>query len=106
MYRMLIVVPLAALLLTACVVAPGPRGYGMVVAPALPVTVEIGPEPYFYQRGYYYYYNNDRWSYSNKKSGPWTDLPRSHYPREVRFKGRADGRGRGQGQDHDHHERN
>ena len=48
MYRMLIVVPLAALLLTACVVAPGPRGYGMVVAPALPVTVEIGPEPYFY----------------------------------------------------------
>ena len=103
MYRMLIVAPLTALLLTACVVSPSPGGYGVVVAPALPLVVELGPEPYFYQSGYYYYYNNNRWSYSNTRSGPWMDLPRSHYPREIRFRGGADDRGRGE--DHDYRER-
>lgn len=104
MYRMLIVAPLTALLLTACIVAPADRGHGLVVAPALPLIVELGAEPYYYHSGYYYYYNNNRWSYSNARSGPWTDLPRSHYPKEIRFQGGADDRGRGQG--HDYRERN
>lgn len=104
MNRMLIIMPLMALLLAACVVAPADRGYGLVVAPALPLIVELGAEPYYYQSGYYYYYNNNRWSYSNARSGPWMDLPRNRYPREIRFKGGVDGRGRGQ--DHGYRERN
>ena len=104
MYRMLYVAILTAPLLTACVVAPTGRGSEYVVAPALPLIVELGAEPYYYQSGYYYYYNNDRWSYSNSRSGPWADLPRSHYPKEIRRRGGADDRGRGQG--HDYRERN
>ena len=99
MDRMLIVAPLTALLLTACVVAPAPYGSGLVVAPALPLIVELGAEPYYYQGGYHYYYNNDRWSYSHSRSGPWIDLPRSHYPKEIRRRGGADDRGRDQGRD-------
>lgn len=92
MSRMLIVAPLAALLLSACVLVPTDQGPAMVVAPALPLIVELGVEPYYYQHGYYYHYNNNNWRYSNSRSGPWSDLPRSHYPRETRFKGRADRR--------------
>lgn len=105
MYRMLIIAPLMALLLTACVVAPAHHGSGLVVAPALPLIVELGPEPYYYQSGFYYYYSNDRWSYSNSRSGPWTDLPRSHYPKEIRHRNRDDRRDRGRDQDHDYRER-
>ena len=99
MLKMLIVVPFTALLLTACVVTPTHHG-GLLVAPALPLIVELGTEPYYYQSGYYYHYNNDRWSYSNARSGPWSDLPRSHYPKEVRFTGGHDDRGR-RGHDRD-----
>lgn len=99
MYKLLIAAPLMALLLSACVVAPVGHGPGMVVAPALPVIVELGAEPYYYQSGYYYYYDNNRWRYSNSRSGPWADLPRSHYPKETRFKHRPDGQ-RGD-EDHD-----
>jgi len=99
MYKMLIVAPLAVLVLGACIVAPADRGPGMVVAPALPLVVELGAEPYYYHSGYQYYYHNDRWSYSNSRSGPWMDLPRSHYPQEVRRRGGGDDRGRGQGRD-------
>jgi hypothetical protein len=69
------------------------------VAPALPgyVELEIG-YPYYHQHGYYYYYDNSRWLYSNSRSGPWMDLPRSHYPKETRFKGH---RGRGHDRDRD-----
>ena len=91
MYKRLVAAPLTALLLSACVVAPAGHGRGMVVAPALPLTVELGVEPYYYQSGYYYFYDNNRWRYSNSRSGPWEDLPRSHYPKETRFKHRPDG---------------
>jgi hypothetical protein len=96
MHRMLIIVPLTALLLCGCVVTPADR---VVVAPALPgyVELEIG-YPYYHQHGYYYYYDNSRWLYSNSRSGPWMDLPRSHYPKETRFKGH---RGRGHDRDRD-----
>jgi hypothetical protein len=91
MFKTLVVAPLAAFLLSACVVAPADHGRGVVLAPALPLIVELDVEPFYYQRGYHYYYSNNSWRYSNSRSGPWTDLPRSHYPRETRFKGRADG---------------
>ncbi|MGA7179568.1 MAG: hypothetical protein WBX11_08300 [Thiobacillaceae bacterium] len=106
MYRMLVVAPLTALLLTACVVAPADRGGGLVVAPALPMVVELGVEPYYFQGGFYYYYHNNGWSYSSAKSGPWRDLPRERYPRETRFRdqgGGRDYRDHGGGQDHRDH---
>lgn len=102
MLRILIAAPLFALLLAACVVAPADRGYGyggVVVAPALPLVVELGSEPYYFHGGYHYYYHNDRWSYSNSRSGPWSDLPRSHYPKEIRRRGGPDDRGRGPDRD-------
>lgn len=92
MYRTLLIAPLVALVLSACVVAPADRGHALVVAPALPVVVELGVDPYYYQSGYHYHYYNDRWLYARSRSGPWADLPRSHYPREIRFRGRGDDR--------------
>lgn len=89
MYKKLAIASLAALVLSACVVTP-PRGAAVVVAPALPAIVEFDVEPYYFYRGYYYYYENARWRYSSSRSGPWVELPRSHYPREIRFKGRRE----------------
>jgi hypothetical protein len=97
MIKLLVVAPLAALMLTACVVRPVGHGPGMVVAPALPMVVELGVEPYYFHGGYHYYYNNDRWGYASSRSGPWVDLPRNHYPRETRYRGRSHG--------HDHNRR-
>jgi hypothetical protein len=98
---------LAVLALTSCVVASGPPGYGdVVVAPPLPTTVILGADPYYYQNGYYYYYHNDNWSYGRSKSGPWTTLPRSHWPKEVRHgdrdhdQDRYHDNDRGRGSDH------
>jgi hypothetical protein len=62
-------------------------GIGVTV-PALPAVVELGPDPYYQSGGYIYLYRNDRWQYATSRSGPWADLPRSHYPRETRFRGR------------------
>ncbi len=90
MYRLHIVVPLTALMLTACMITPVGHGRGVVVAPALPLVVELGVEPYYVHGGYHYYYNNDRWGYATSRSVPWADLPRNHYPRETRYRGRAD----------------
>lgn len=92
MYRTLFVAPLAALVLSACVVAPASHGPRVVMAPALPTIVVLSAEPYYYQSGYHYHYDNNRWLYSTSRSGPWTDLPRSHYPKETKFKGRGNGR--------------
>lgn len=103
MYRLLIVVPLTALLVSACVVAPAGRGPGMVVAPALPMVVELGIEPFYFYGGYHYHYDNGNWRYSNSRSGPWMDLPRNHYPKETRFKGRPGDRG--ERPDHDRRDR-
>ena len=90
MSKMLYVAPLAALLLGACVVTPERDGPGVVMAPALPVVVELGAEPYYFQSGYYYYYQNNGWSYSNARTGPWRALPRDRYPREVRYRDHRD----------------
>lgn len=102
MHRMLYVAPLTALLLAGCVVAPVDRGAEWVVAPALPLVVELGVEPYYYHSGFYYYYNNQRWSYSHERTGPWRELPRDRYPGEIRYKGHD---GRDGGRDRDHRDR-
>jgi hypothetical protein len=105
MKNLLIAVLLAMFLFAGCVVSPGHhRGSGVVVVPALPSVVVLESEPYYFHGGYHYYYQNDRWSYSRSRSGPWVELPRDRYPKEVRFKGRGDERGRGEKRGHDKHD--
>ena len=82
----------AALTLTSCIVSPGPQGYGGVVVSPLPAIVELGADPYYYQNGYYYFYQNDNWRYSASRNGPWTDLPRTHWPKEIRYRGKDNDR--------------
>ena len=103
MKKMFLAVLLAAVMLSACVVVPGRRGHSVVVVPPLPSIVVLEEEPYYYHSGYYYYYHNDGWSYSHSRSGPWVELPRDHYPKEVRFKekDRGDERGRDLKRGHD-----
>lgn len=91
MSKMLYVAPLAALLLASCVVVPKHGAREVVIVPALPHIVELGAEPYYFHGGYYYHYHNARWSYSRARTGPWIDLPRDHYPREIRYRDRRDG---------------
>jgi hypothetical protein len=111
MKRILLAVLLGVFLYVGCMVGPGYRGSGMVVVPALPSIVVLEAEPYYYQSGYHYHYQNERWYYSNARSGPWAELPRDRYPREVRFKdrghdrGRGDERGRGEKRGHDERDR-
>ena len=100
MKRILPAVLLGVFLLVGCMVGPGRRG-GVVVVPALPSIVVLEAEPYYYHSGYHYHYQNDRWFYSNERSGPWVELPRDRYPKEVRFKGRGDERGKGEKRGHD-----
>jgi hypothetical protein len=83
---------LAAALLPACVVVPD-RQYDYVMAPALPMRVELDLVPYFYGGFYYLYYPHDNhWIYSRSRTGPWNVLPRDRYPSEIRYK------------DHDRHD--
>jgi len=74
--------------LVSCVVTPDPYGQGGLVVSPLPAVVEIGPDPFYYYNNTYYWYDNDNWRYSRSRSGPWTELPRSYWPKEVRHKGR------------------
>ena len=84
----------AAFTLTACLVSPGPSGYeGAVISP-LPVIVELDADRYYYRDGYYYYYQNNNWRYSRSRGGPWTELPRSHWPKEIKYRGKDDDRDR------------
>lgn len=94
MKGILFAVLLGVFLFAGCMVGPGYRGEGMVVVPALPTIVVLESEPYYYQGGYHYHYQNDRWYYSHARSGPWAELPRGHYPKEVRYKGKGDDRGK------------
>jgi hypothetical protein len=95
----LLVIIAASFLTTACVVPPpGDEGYdspeyGDMRPVPLPPLVVLDAESYYFHNGLHYHYLNGRWLYSRSRSGPWTDLPRHHYPREVRYKER-DGDGR------------
>ena len=84
----------ASLLTTACAVVPTGHG-GAVVVPILPPLVVLDTEPYYFYQGYHYHYRDRHWFYSRSRRGPWGELPRDHYPRELRFKDRDRGRGRG-----------
>ena len=45
--KLMFVVSFTTSLLTACIVSPGPGGYGVTVAPALPAVVELNvAQPY------------------------------------------------------------
>ena len=92
MKRSLLVVLLGVFLLVGCAVRTGYRGEAVIV-PALPTIVVLEEEPYYYHGGYHYHYRDDRWFYSSARSGPWVELPRDRYPKEVRFKGRGEKRG-------------
>src|SRR3972149_2188688 len=109
MKRVLLAVLLGVFLLVWCVVAPGHRGSGVVLVPALPSIVVLEEEPYYHHSGYHYHYQDDRWFYSNSRSGPWVELPRDRYPKEVKFKGKGQGRDRdddrGRGEKRGHDER-
>jgi hypothetical protein len=78
------------LLVAGCSIGFGGRheGGSITIVPALPATVEIDQDQYYSQNGYYYRYQGNVWVYSQSREGPWMDLPRDHYPREVRYKGR------------------
>ncbi|MBJ6725508.1 hypothetical protein [Geomesophilobacter sediminis] len=93
--RVVILASLLACCGTGCIVATGPPEYETDVVQPLPAVVELGPEPYYYHRGYHYYYHDNRWDYSRDRRGPWRELPRSHWPRETRFKGAPGGEMRG-----------
>jgi len=106
MKRVLLADLIAIILLAGCTVGHGPHGGGVVVVPALPSIVVLEAEPYYQHSGYYYYYQNDRWSYSNSRGGPWVELPPDRYPKEVRFKdkggGQDKGGDKGKGEKHGH----
>ncbi|KAB0663799.1 hypothetical protein F6V25_15315 [Oryzomonas japonica] len=90
---MTVVASFAVFMLAACMLSPGPGGYGVAVTPLvppLPAIVELDAEPYYYQSGYHYFYQNNRWQYATSRNGPWTELPRSHWPREIRYRGRGE----------------
>ena len=58
------------------------------VVPTLPHIITLHDRPYYTYRGYYYFYNNSGWYYSKHRNGRWIVLPRKHWPRETRWKGR------------------
>ena len=89
------------MLAAGCVVAPvgsGPHA-GEVVVPFLPPVVVLGEEPYYHHEGFYYHYSDNHWYYSRSRNGPWNDLPRNHYPNEVRHERRGHREGRGRDRD-------
>lgn len=89
---------IAVSLLAACMVVPTDRrGYGsggVMVAPLLPQVVVLDVEPFYFYSDFVYHYTNDRWYYSQSRRGPWAELPRDRYPREVRYKGKGGKHGR------------
>jgi hypothetical protein len=93
--RMAAVASLTALIFTGCVFTPGPD-YGDEIAPPLPSVVELDSGPYYHYRDYHYRYEGERWHYSRDRNGPWRELPRSHWPKEIR-RGGGEGRGRMEG---------
>jgi hypothetical protein len=110
MKRFIPAVLLATFMFAGCVVTPGRGGYGVEVAPALPAVIELDASPYYVHGGFYYFYHDNRWDYARTRNGPWRELPRSHWPREIRHRGEhrdrdyryERGRGHERGHDHDH----
>ena len=74
---------LLVVLLAACVVSRD-GDVGLLLPPPLPVIVDVGPDRHYSHEGYHYYENNGRWQYSRERDGSRHELPKSHYPREIR----------------------
>jgi len=96
---------LAALLVSfmlaaGCLLVPHRGRGGVSFVPLLPSIVELGEEAYYVHEGYHFHYRNDGWYYSRSRRGPWSALPRDHYPREVRFKQNKGNRDRGRNSEH------
>jgi hypothetical protein len=88
MKKVLFGVLILAFLVTGCSIGlMGGRHGGLIIVPVLPVTVELDADDYYYQNGYYYMYRDNIWFYSEYRQGPWIRLPRSHYPKEVHYRG-------------------
>ncbi|SPD75896.1 conserved exported hypothetical protein [uncultured Desulfobacterium sp.] len=111
MKRTLLLILIAAFMLTSCMVMSDSRKRGrhsqdaVVLVPALPSVVVLEAEPYYHHSGYYYHYTKDRWYYSKSKKGPWHKLPKDHYPKKVQFKDKERKRyeeERSREHDHDH----
>lgn len=74
-------------LITGCLMYAGPQGSGVMVVPPLPAIVELDMDPFFFHSGFYYHYHDDNhWTYSPSRNGPWKELPRGHYPKETKWK--------------------
>jgi hypothetical protein len=89
MKKRMIVAMILAYLCAGCTIGlmRGHHGDSVVIVPALPLTVELDADQYYYQNGYFYSYRDNVWFYSASKEGPWSQLPRNHYPREVHYRG-------------------
>lgn len=87
MKNRVIVLLSSVVILTACMVRSTPRG-GLEIIPILPTVVEIDDDSYYEHNGYHYFYTNERWYYSNSRNGRRSELPRDHWPRETRHRGR------------------
>ena len=105
MKKTVIVALISAFLVTGCAVGfmGGHHGRSMVIVPALPETVELDADQYYSQNGYYYRYQGNVWVYSESREGPWSQLPRSHYPKQVRYKGQDNRDHDNQGHDNQQH---
>ncbi len=93
---------LATMMLSGCLMVPYPPDGTLMVAPPLPAIVWLDTGPYYYSEGYTYYYHNSSWNYSNHRGGPWRELPRDRYPREVRHRDRDGGERQGREQNQEH----
>lgn len=107
MKRVLLTIVVSVLLIAGCLVPPGHRGRGSASGsitfevPALPTIVVLEEEPYYHHGGYVYFYQGDRWTYSKSKNGPWNELPRDRYPKEVKHKGKPAQSERGEKRGHE-----
>lgn len=92
MKRLLILtIVMVSMLLAGTVMSMGRRDHGpdiVVSVPVLPSIVVLEAEPYYFHSDYHYHYNNNCWYYSKSRNGPWAELPRDRYPKEVKYKGR------------------
>lgn len=88
------------LLLAACAVRSGYHGEAYI-APALPTVVILEEEPYYVYSGYHYHYTNNVWFYSSSRSGPWKELPRDRWPKEVKHKHKERGWEKEKGERHE-----
>jgi len=87
MNKTVFVALISAFLLSGCAIGfGGPHRHSLVIVPALPETVELDADQYYVQNGYYYRYQGNVWVYSSSRQGPWSQLPRNHYPKQIRYR--------------------